>query len=94
MGVDLHIHSTASDGQLTPEEVVRLGLEAYYNGYSRKTIDRLVELANKHGLITSGGSDFHGLGGKETPIGGANLPSDCAERLIPLAEKREKVVTQ
>lgn len=76
------------------KEAGLVGLEAYYNGYSRKTIDRLVELANKHGLITSGGSDFHGLGGKETPIGGANVPSDCAARLIPLAEQREKVVTQ
>jgi predicted metal-dependent phosphoesterase TrpH len=68
-----------------------VGLEAYYDGYRRKTIDRLVELANKHGLIVSGGSDFHGLGGEETPIGGADVPLDCAHRLIALAEQREAV---
>lgn len=70
-----------------------VGLEAYYNGYHRKTIARLVDLADKHGLITSGGSDFHGLeSGDERPIGGVDVPLDCAERLIALAEQRSQEV--
>jgi hypothetical protein len=69
-----------------------VGLEAYYNGYHNKTIQRLVGLADKHGLLTSGGSDFHGLGSAgETPIGGVNVPFNCAQRLIYLAEQREVV---
>jgi hypothetical protein len=69
-----------------------VGLETYYNGYHNKTIQRLVGLADKHGLLTSGGSDFHGLGSAgETPIGGVNVPFDCAQRLIYLAEQREVV---
>lgn len=74
-------------------DVGLVGLEAYYNGYGRKTIQRLVELANKYGLLTSGGSDFHGLADDETPIGGIDVPLDCARRLIALAEQREEVVT-
>lgn len=70
------------------------GLEAYYNGYGRTTIHRLVQLANKYGLITSGGSDFHGLASDETPIGGIDVPLECAQRLIALAEQRAKVVTR
>jgi hypothetical protein len=57
-------------------------------------VQRLVDLAEKHGLITSGGSDFHGLKDDEMPIGGIDVPLDCAQRLIALKEKREKVVTQ
>ena len=73
-----------------------VGLEAYYNGYNRKTINRLVDLADKHGLLTSGGSDFHGLeSANEIPIGGVDVPLDCAERLIALAQQRaQEVVTQ
>jgi len=67
-----------------------VGLEAYYNGYRRSTVQRLVGLAKKHALLTSGGSDFHGLGGAdETPIGGVEVPFDCARRLIALADERE-----
>jgi len=70
------------------KEAGLVGLEAYYNGYHRKIIDRLVNLATKHGLITSGGSDFHGLGGdNEAPLGGIDVPFDCAENLIALAER-------
>ncbi len=70
------------------KEAGLVGLEAYYNGYHRKIIDRLVNLATKHGLVTSGGSDFHGLGGdNETPLGGIDVPFDCAENLIALAEQ-------
>ena len=75
------------------KEVGLVGLEAYYNRYDQKTIRRLVNLANKHELITSGGSDFHGFGDdKETPMGAVDVPFDCAERLIALAEQRSQGV--
>ena len=81
-------------GQLKAAGLV--GLEAYYNGYTRQTIDWLVDTARKHGLIISGGSDFHGFGGrKEKSIGGINMPSYCVEQFIALAEQPwTKVVTQ
>ncbi|MGA8296880.1 MAG: PHP domain-containing protein [Acidimicrobiales bacterium] len=36
------------------------GLEAYYATYDEKTHAQLVELARSHGLVPTGGSDFHG----------------------------------
>ena len=66
-----------------------VGIEVYYNGYTDDEIKRLVSLANKYDLITTGGSDYHGLDDTtETMIGGANVPIESAERLIALAEKR------
>ncbi len=80
-------------GQLKAAGLV--GLEAYYNGYPRQTIDWLVDIGKRHGLIISGGSDFHGFGGgKETRIGGIDVPSACVEQLVALAEQPwAKVVT-
>ena len=65
------------------------GIETYYNGYTTKEIDSLVSLADRYGLITTGGSDYHGLNGNdETTIGGVDVPLAAAERLIALAEPR------
>ena len=73
-----------------------VGLEAYYDGYNRRIINWLMDIAKRHGLIISGGSDFHGFGGsKEKPIGGMDIPSHCVEQLIAQAEQSwTKVVTQ
>jgi predicted metal-dependent phosphoesterase TrpH len=66
-----------------------VGIEAYYNGYIADEIRSLVSLADKHGLITTGGSDYHGLDDHdETMLGGVEVPMAAAERLISLATER------
>jgi predicted metal-dependent phosphoesterase TrpH len=79
-----------------PEEVVpRLkeaglaGLEAYAGNYPKEDRAKLVALADKYGLIATGGSDFHGVEGADhTPLGGASVPTECLEILIALARQR------
>ena len=79
-------------GQLKKAGLV--GLEAYYDGYDQPTIYRLVELADKFELITTGGSDFHGFGGvSETPIGGVEIPWVKVEQLIALGQESSAKVT-
>ncbi len=65
-----------------------IGLEAYYGTYGTEEVARLVSLAKRHGLITTGGSDYHGLDDAETPIGGADVPIDAAKQLIALIQQR------
>ena len=66
-----------------------VGIEAYYDGYTAEEINRLVSLADKYGLIATGGSDYHGLDDStETMIGGVDVPIESAEQLIALAEQR------
>lgn len=36
------------------------GIECYYNNYDKKDVRNYLSLANKHGLLPTGGSDFHG----------------------------------
>jgi len=71
-----------------------VGIEAYYNSYAADAIDQLVDLADRHNLITTGGSDYHGLDDSaETMIGGAETPVASAEQLIALAEQRAQKVS-
>jgi predicted metal-dependent phosphoesterase TrpH len=65
-----------------------VGIEAYYDGYTAEEINRLVGLADKHNLIVTGGSDYHGLDPTETAIGDADLPLESVEQLIALAKQR------
>jgi hypothetical protein len=66
-----------------------VGIEAYYAEYTAAKINRLVSLAERYGLITTGGSDYHGLDASAlTMIGSAEVPLESAEQLIALAEGR------
>jgi len=66
-----------------------VGIEAYYDGYSADEINRLVSLADKYDLITTGGSDYHGLETvSETMIGGVAVPTESVERLMALAKQQ------
>jgi predicted metal-dependent phosphoesterase TrpH len=66
------------------------GIEVYYDGYSDEEIKRLVGLAQKHKLIATGGSDYHGIEpDNETAIGGADVPLESVEQLIALAKQKK-----
>lgn len=65
------------------------GIEAYYNNYTNEDIGALIALAKNHGLIVTGGSDYHGLDeSSETLMGGAEVPMEAVDRLIAHAEPK------
>lgn len=66
-----------------------VGLEAYYGQYSPEQRQDLVRTAEKYGLLTTGGSDFHGPGILETPdLGEVWIPEDVVPRLRALKRSR------
>lgn len=73
-------------GQL--KEAGLVGMEVHYAMYSEETIQRLLEVANRHGLIPCGGSDYHGLGntGEQEP-GLLGPPMESVERLMENSRK-------
>ena len=83
---------TAGDVEGTIVELKAVGLvgmEVYYASYSFEDLNPLLGLAYKHGLIATGGTDYHGIDETtETMIGGADVPSRAAEQLIALAVQR------
>ena len=61
------------------------GMEVYYGLYSDELRARLKSLADKHGLLALGGSDYHGPGrAAECPLGGSNTPPEAGESLLAL----------
>jgi len=66
-----------------------VGIEACYKDYSPAEISRLVNLAEKYGMIITGGSDYHGLDDSaETMLGGVDVPTESGEQLMAMAEQR------
>ena len=65
------------------------GLETYYKDYSDEQINELVRLADKYELITTGGTDYHGIdNAAEIAIGGTDVPPEAAGRLIAMDQQR------
>jgi predicted metal-dependent phosphoesterase TrpH len=63
------------------------GIETYYDNYTAEDISRLVAIAQKHNLIATGGSDYHGIDSSETAIGDIDLPLASVEKLVAKARK-------
>lgn len=62
------------------------GIECYYQGYGIKEVQHLVALARKHGLVPTGGSDYHGFpmsGMTEVtnPPGSVTIPPEVVDEL-------------
>jgi 3',5'-nucleoside bisphosphate phosphatase len=94
-GIPVLAHPLTSENPelLLPELISSglAGLEVYYGSYSQDQINLLLSLADKYHLISTGGSDFHGLDAmNEPPLGTVEVPLDCAKRLINLAQKADQ----
>jgi hypothetical protein len=58
------------------------GVEVYYPHHSPDDVERLLGLCREYGLLTTGGSDFHGGGVLgEMALGSVDVPWECLERL-------------
>lgn len=70
-----HLHLTKMKGSELEEYVIRLknagldGIEGYYTDYDGEMEAEYQALAKKHGLILSGGTDFHGSNKPHIKIG-------------------------
>jgi predicted metal-dependent phosphoesterase TrpH len=62
------------------------GIEAYYGQYNSRTISRIVGLAKRHDLLTTGGSDYHHFGdGREAKLGSVDIPESSIVKLFAAA---------
>lgn len=68
------------------------GIEVYYPGHNRKICQTLLELAGRHQLAVTGGSDYHGSLRPEVKLGGAPAMPPIPYRL--LAELKERLAAK
>jgi predicted metal-dependent phosphoesterase TrpH len=57
------------------------GIEVYYPGYDAIVIAHLMSQARRHGLLVTGGTDFHGIRTNEPDLGGVYVPFKVVHRL-------------
>lgn len=57
------------------------GIEAYHSGHTPELIRRYEALARRHGLLVTGGSDYHGTSKEGSPIGAVRVPMALVEAL-------------
>jgi predicted metal-dependent phosphoesterase TrpH len=66
------------------------GLEAYHTNHTAGETKRYLEMAARHGLLVTGGSDSHGPEGPiPVKIGSVSVPGTVAEELIKWAETHD-----
>ena len=84
------------DGLLAELKAAGLsGMEVFYKAYDPSTVEGLAAAARRFGLIPLGGSDYHGIFGREEPLPGgmhSPLPESSIEALLALG--RERVAQQ
>ncbi len=81
---------TSNDGQL--ERVIKdlldlglVGLEVIHSDHDAALVEKYTQLANRLGLLKTGGSDFHGSNKKDIELGlarGRRIPREFYDRLI------------
>lgn len=64
------------------------GLECFHTKHSTSTTQRYLEIADRHQLLVTGGSDCHGMSKGRPLIGSIKVPYECVERLRNKAIKR------
>jgi predicted metal-dependent phosphoesterase TrpH len=57
------------------------GIETYYTGYPAALVQALESLADRHGLVCTGGSDFHGPGRGHGELGTVAVPDEVVDQL-------------
>ncbi len=67
-----------------------VGMEAYYDNYPPDIVNSLLDTARRYELLPLGGSDYHGIGADNTPIGGVDLPTRLVEDFLALAREKAR----
>lgn len=57
------------------------GVEIYHPKHGPDTVKALEEIADRHGLLRSGGTDYHGFPGRDSLLGSLDIPYDLLSKM-------------
>ncbi len=93
-GIAVLAHTHVYESEDLLEELIPLGLdgiEVWHPYHTEEQSAALSELAKQHGLLATGGSDFHGMYSRTPrPIGSTTAPDECVEALLAYKQKQAK----
>ncbi len=71
------------------------GLEVYYPDHTPAMVNRYLEIARRHGLLITGGTDFHGGDlATKVPPGSQYVPAECVEKLRERHKSKRRAVVE
>ena len=81
-----HPGVTQSD-ELIPEMIAAglLGIEAYHADHTPEQTERYAHMASELGMITTGGTDYHGPAAHNPELGSVHVPETSIRALLALA---------
>jgi hypothetical protein len=81
LGDDAAVESLLGDGLE--------GIEAYHPDHTPEMVERYLAVARRHGLLVTGGTDFHGADlATRVPLGSQYVPPEAPQRLRERAQGR------
>ncbi|MBO8164941.1 MAG: PHP domain-containing protein [Brevibacillus sp.] len=95
-GVAVLAHPGLYEDDELVEELIRYGLdgiEVWHPDNGQEKTEKYLRLTEQHGLVATGGSDFHGWRGEEpyhARMGSSTAPLAAAAKLEQLARKRQQ----
>jgi predicted metal-dependent phosphoesterase TrpH len=84
-GIPVYGHPAVSNRDQAIPDLIQAGLagiEVYYGGHNHSQTRHYLKLAEKYGLLVTGGSDFHGVNvGREISLGQSSLADELMEKI-------------
>ncbi len=94
-GVAVLAHPHKYHNEALLEELIALGLdgvEAWHYTHTPEQTEQLFALTKEHGLVATGGSDFHGMYARTVrPLGSTPVPDEQANALLTYKEKKARM---
>ena len=91
-GIAVLAHPPVYHSEELLEELVALGLdgvEVWHPKHTDEQTEKLLQFAKDNALVTTGGSDFHGMyASSARPLGSVAVPDDCADNLVAYKERK------
>lgn len=93
-GIAVLAHCGAYNNYELLDELIELGLdgvEVWHPRHSEEDVQRLLKIADKHGLVRTGGSDFHGFyNDKPRSIGECGVDEEIIDELLSYKSKKKR----
>jgi predicted metal-dependent phosphoesterase TrpH len=93
-GVPVFAHPGLADrDELLPDMIAAglMGIETYYAEHSAAQTAHYKDLCRQHGLVATGGSDYHGeRSGRTNPLGHPPVPMSVYEELKDAAARAKR----
>lgn len=93
-GIAVLAHPSTYQSEALLEELVALGLdgvEVWHPSHTEEQTEQLLQFAKDNALLTTGGTDFHGMyATTPRPLGSVTVPDDCVESLVAYKERKAR----